>query len=161
MPHPTSHVMVQWTILWPSPQWWFIHPLFSNDQYTLVLKKWMQGGKQSPCTKTFMTRQWTGCTMNCCRLANGPALCIVAGKNDGQINHKMDHLACFIGGLLAMGTYTDPIGVDSPCTRMICAWPRLWCTHVIKMYACMNSSIFEYIQFHLGTGFDVGCNALH
>lgn len=30
-----------------------------------------------------------------------------------QNYHKMDHLVCFLPGVLALGAYTDPNGLDS------------------------------------------------
>jgi len=37
----------------------------------------------------------------------------IADKNNGVMDHKMDHLVCFMGGLLALGAYTDPLGLES------------------------------------------------
>jgi len=92
-----SHVTVQWTNPCPSPQWWWsIHLWFANDYYMLLLKIWRQEGKQKTCTKTYMTRQWIGCTMNCCKGANSLVTCTVARKIDCQINHKQDYLTCLI-----------------------------------------------------------------
>ena len=38
---------------------------------------------------------------------------IAQRDDDGELNHEMEHLACFMGGLLALGAYTDPQGLDS------------------------------------------------
>lgn len=37
----------------------------------------------------------------------------IADKNGGRLDTKMDHLVCFMGGLLALGAYTDPQGLNS------------------------------------------------
>lgn len=37
----------------------------------------------------------------------------IADKTGNMLDHKMDHLVCFMGGLLALGAYTDPLGMDS------------------------------------------------
>ena len=36
----------------------------------------------------------------------------VADWDGGRINHKMDHLVCFLGGVLALGSYTSPGGPE-------------------------------------------------
>ena len=41
-------------------------------------------------------------------------LAYIADLNSGRLDHKMDHLVCFMGGSLALGAYTDPRGLDSP-----------------------------------------------
>jgi len=40
-------------------------------------------------------------------------LAYVADIDNGLL-HKMDHLVCFLGGVLALGAKTDPLGFDSP-----------------------------------------------
>ena len=40
-------------------------------------------------------------------------LVFIADKNGETMNYKMDHLVCFMGGLLALGAYTDPQGLES------------------------------------------------
>lgn len=41
-------------------------------------------------------------------------LTYIAEMNNGRLNHKVDHLACFMAGSLALGAYTYPDGLDSP-----------------------------------------------
>ncbi len=40
-------------------------------------------------------------------------LVYIADRNSGKLDLKMDHLVCFMGGLLALGAYTDPQGLES------------------------------------------------
>jgi mannosyl-oligosaccharide alpha-1,2-mannosidase len=40
-------------------------------------------------------------------------LVFIADRNSGNLDLKMDHLVCFMGGLLALGAYTDPQGLQS------------------------------------------------
>mmetsp|Transcript_30085 Transcript_30085/g.63841 ORF Transcript_30085/g.63841 Transcript_30085/m.63841 type:complete len:167 (+) Transcript_30085:393-893(+) len=65
---------------------------------------------------------------------------------------KMDHLACFMGGALALGAYTDPKGMDSDRARRDLRTARALTYTCYQMYARTNTGISsEYVNFNART----------
>eukprot|EP00584_Thalassiosira_punctigera_P027637 CAMPEP_0172579372 /NCGR_PEP_ID=MMETSP1067-20121228/139214_1 /TAXON_ID=265564 ORGANISM="Thalassiosira punctigera, Strain Tpunct2005C2" /NCGR_SAMPLE_ID=MMETSP1067 /ASSEMBLY_ACC=CAM_ASM_000444 /LENGTH=176 /DNA_ID=CAMNT_0013372091 /DNA_START=781 /DNA_END=1311 /DNA_ORIENTATION=- len=60
----------------------------------------------------------------------------------------MDHLACFMGGTLALGAYTDPKGMDSDRARRDLRTARALTYTCYQMYARTNTGIApEFTDF--------------
>jgi Glycosyl hydrolase family 47 len=89
-------------------------------------------------------------------------LVYIADRNSGQLDHKMDHLVCFMGGLLALGAYTDPLGLDGARAQRDLATAKGLTYTCYQMYARMNTGISaEYVQFDAGQDFSIGRGAPH
>jgi Glycosyl hydrolase family 47 len=99
-------------------------PSFSNNKltfgamadsyYEYMLKVWLQGGKKEPLYRKMYDRSMDGMHSELLQSSTPSGLVYIADKNGGNLDHKMDHLVCFMGGLLALGAYTDPSGLQSP-----------------------------------------------
>lgn len=85
----------------------------SDSYYEYMLKIWLQGGKTEPLYRTMYDRAMEGMHKELLQTSQPSGLVYIADKNSGRIDHKMDHLVCFMGGLLALGAYTDPLGFES------------------------------------------------
>jgi hypothetical protein len=98
-------------------------PEFGNDKitfgamsdsfYEYMLKIWLQGGRTEPMYREMYDNAIQGMHDELLTLSSPSGLVFIADKNNGRIDTKMDHLVCFMGGLLALGAYTDPQGLLS------------------------------------------------
>lgn len=78
----------------------------------------------------------------------------------GRLNHKMDHLVCFMGGALALGAYTDPRGLDSPRAQRDLKTAKALTYTCYQMYAKQKTGIApEFVQFTGGDDMTVGYGA--
>ena len=68
-------------------------------------------------------------------------LSYIADLNGGRLDHKMDHLVCFMGGALALGAYTDPEGLDSPRAQRDLKLAKAVTYTCYQMYARMATGI--------------------
>lgn len=98
-------------------------PSFGNDKitfgamadsyYEYLLKVWIQGGRSEQIYRDMYDKSIQGMHDELLQLSSPSGLVFIADKNYGQLDTKMDHLACFMGGLLGLGAYTDPQGLQS------------------------------------------------
>ena len=99
-------------------------PRFKNDHltfgamadsfYEYMLKVWLQGGKVEPMYREMYDKAMQGMHNELVQTSKPSGLLYIADKIGGsRMDYKMDHLVCFMGGLLALGAYTDPLGLDS------------------------------------------------
>jgi len=98
-------------------------PEFSNDKltfgamgdsfYEYMLKVWLQGGRTEDVYREMYDHSMQGMHDELLQVSSPSGLVFIADKNSGQLDTKMDHLVCFMGGLLALGAYTDPQGLNS------------------------------------------------
>ena len=100
-------------------------PRFKNDHltfgamadsfYEYMLKVWLQGGKTEPLYREMYDKAMQGMHDELLQTSKPSGLVYIADKiGASRYDYKMDHLVCFMGGLLALGAYTDPLGLDSP-----------------------------------------------
>jgi hypothetical protein len=98
-------------------------PEFSNSKitfgamgdslYEYMLKIWIQGGKTETKYRTMYDKSIQGMHDRLLQVSTPSNLVFIADRNSGNLDLKMDHLVCFMGGLLALGAYTDPQGLQS------------------------------------------------
>jgi hypothetical protein len=98
-------------------------PQFANDKltfgamtdslYEYMLKVWIQGGKEEDLYREMYDKSIQGMHDELLQVSSPSGLVFIADKNNGRLDTKMDHLVCFMGGLLALGAYTDPHGLNS------------------------------------------------
>jgi len=81
--------------------------------YEYMLKIWLQGGKTEPLYRTMYDNAMQGMHEMLLQYSKPSNLAYIADQNSGNLDHKMDHLVCFMGGSLVLGAYTDPLGLDS------------------------------------------------
>jgi mannosyl-oligosaccharide alpha-1,2-mannosidase len=81
--------------------------------YEYMLKIWLQGGKTESLYRTMYDNAMQGMHEMLLQYSEPTKLAYIADQNSGNLNHKMDHLVCFMGGSLVLGAYTDPLGLDS------------------------------------------------
>ena len=81
--------------------------------YEYLLKLWIQGGKQEAWLRDMYDRAIEG-AIKLLLKASTPSGFVYLSDYNGTTNIlKMDHLVCFMPGLLALGSVTDPTGPTS------------------------------------------------
>lgn len=85
----------------------------SDSFYEYMLKIWLQGGRTESMYRDMYDDAIQGMHDELLQVSSPSGLVFIADKNGGHLDTKMDHLVCFMGGLLALGAYTDPRGLDS------------------------------------------------
>ena len=85
----------------------------SDSFYEYMLKIWLQGGKVEHMYREMYDKAIQGMHDELLQVSSPSGLVFIADKNNGNLDTKMDHLVCFMGGLLALGAYTDPQGLNS------------------------------------------------
>ena len=98
-------------------------PSFGNDKltfgamsdsfYEYMLKVWIQGGQKETQFREMYDKSIQGMHDHLLSVSSPSGLVFIADRNNGRMDTKMDHLVCFMGGLLALGAYTDPQGLQS------------------------------------------------
>jgi hypothetical protein len=81
--------------------------------YEYMLKVWLQGGKTEDMYRDMYDESMQGMHDELLQVSTPSGLVFIADKNSGNLDTKMDHLVCFMGGLLVLGAYTDPRGLNS------------------------------------------------
>lgn len=147
-------------------------PAFSNDKltfgamsdsfYEYMLKIWIQGGRVEPLYREMYDESIEGMHKILLQKSSPSGLTYIADRNSGRMDHKMDHLVCFMGGLLGLGAYTDPLGIDSPRAQRDMRTAKALTYTCYQMYARMATGISpEFVQFVEGRDFQVGRGAPH
>jgi len=146
--------------------------LFGNDRitfgamsdsfYEYMLKVWIQGGKTEPRFRNMYDKSIQGMHDRLLSVSSPSGLVFIADRNNGIMDKKMDHLVCFMGGLLALGAYTDPQGLQSERAQRDLKTGKALTYTCYQMYARMPTGISaEFVQFHDGEDFDIGKNSPH
>lgn len=147
-------------------------PEFANDKitfgamgdslYEYMLKIWIQGGRQEPLYREMYDLAIDSMHKELLQTSTPSGLAYIADKNSGQLDHKMDHLVCFMGGLLALGAYLDPLGLESERAQRDLRTGKALAYTCYQMYARMNTGISaEFVQFYDGRDFEIGRGAPH
>jgi hypothetical protein len=120
----------------------------ADSVYEYMLKIWIQGGKTEPMYREMYDKAMEGMHNELLQTSTPSGLTYIADKNGGRLDHKMDHLVCFMGGLLALGAYTDPLGLESDRAQRDLRSAKALTYTCYQMYARMNTGISaEYVQF--------------
>ena len=89
--------------------------------YEYMLKLWLQGGKKETKYRYMYYESIEGMHKVLLQKSEPSGLNYLASIESsgagnmqrGRVVHDMEHLACFTGGLLALGAHNDPLGADS------------------------------------------------
>jgi hypothetical protein len=119
-----------------------------DSAYEYMLKTWIQGGRKEDVYRRMWDRAMDGMHEQLLRKSSPNGLTYIANRIDGKLEHKMDHLVCFLGGSLALSAYTDPLGLDSPRARRDLRTARALTYTCYQMYARTRTGMApEYVRF--------------
>mmetsp|Transcript_12847 Transcript_12847/g.30040 ORF Transcript_12847/g.30040 Transcript_12847/m.30040 type:complete len:614 (-) Transcript_12847:356-2197(-) len=123
----------------------------SDSFYEYMLKVWIQGGKTEPLYRNMYDKSIEGMHDWLLTLSTPSGLVFIAETHGDTPNLKMDHLVCFMGGLLALGAYTDPQGLESERAQRDLKTAKALTYTCYQMYAQMPTGISpELVRFHEG-----------
>ena len=141
--------------------------LFANDVFTFgggadsfyeyLLKAWIQGGKTEHIYRDMYDTAIQGLHDVLLQQSSPSGLWYLASLqgHDNTLDHSMGHLACFAGGMLALGAYTDPTGFQSQRAQRDLKTAKALTYTCYQMYARMNTGIGpESARFYAGYDFE-------
>lgn len=108
--------------------------------YEYMLKVWLQGGKTEPMYRKMYDEAMDGLHEQLIQKTSD-GLTYIAVKKGSRLEHKMDHLACFMAGSLALGAYTDPNGLDSERAQRDLKTGKALAYTCYQMYARQTTGI--------------------
>ena len=128
--------------------------------YEYLLKVWIQGGKKESWLREMYDQSMNG-VMDLLLASSSPGnLVFVADWNGRSQHRKMDHLVCFLPGILALGAHTDPLGADSERAKRDIAVAKSLMYTCHEMYHSTKSGIAaEFYEFPKGKGIQVSPQA--
>lgn len=121
-----------------------------DSYYEYLLKIWIQSGKKDTRAREEYDRAIDGIMKRLLQTTSG-GLTYVADLNGNQLNHKMDHLVCFLPGVLALGSYLSPDGHPSKERDMKVAQELMYTCY--QMYKRQPTGLApEFVVFHKNQG---------
>ena len=121
--------------------------------YEYLLKMWIQGGKVETHLRRMYDAAMDGVVSVLLQRSSPSGLAYLGDYDGGRIVHKMDHLACFIAGTLALGAHTSPDGLRSARAQRDLLVAKAVCYTCYEMYARMPTGIApEYVTFNKNGG---------
>ncbi len=128
--------------------------------YEYLLKVWIQGGRQETWLREMYDRAMDSVMNELLATSEPDGLVFVADLANGHQKRKMDHLVCFLPGVLALGAHTDPRGEDSPRAKRDLAVAKSLMYTCRQMYHTQVSGISpEYVEFPPNQGMKIGSTA--
>jgi len=87
----------------------------ADSFYEYMLKLWLQGGKTETKYREMYDESIEGMHKVLLKYSTPSGLAYLAkrSRSSKTLIHEFEHLECFMGGLLALGAHTDPLGPDS------------------------------------------------
>ena len=128
--------------------------------YEYMLKCWLQLGQKDQYLRDMFDDSMDGVSEKLHQKSSPSGLSYIADLNGGNLDHKMDHLVCFMGGALALGAYTNPDGLESPKAQRDLKLAKAVTYTCYQMYARQATGIApEFVRFQAGKDMIVGSNA--
>jgi len=122
--------------------------------YEYLLKVWLQGGKKEGMYREMYDRAMDGMTNKLLKTTTPSNLMYVSDWDGNRNVHKMDHLVCFVPGMLALGAYSSDgtRGAGNKWRDLKNAKALAYTCY--QMYARMATGLSaEYVEFRGGQDF--------
>lgn len=127
--------------------------------YEYLLKVWLQGGRTEHRYRSMYDRAMDGMHELLLQESTPGGLTYIAEMqwgSENQLDHKMDHLACFMGGNLALGAYSHPNGLKSAKAQRDLKAGKALAYTCYQMYTRTKTGIApEFVRFHQKKDFSV------
>ena len=128
--------------------------------YEYLLKVWLQGGRKETWLREMYDSAMDGVMEHLLLASDVSGYAFLSDWNGRYNNRKMDHLVCFMPGILVLGAYTDPRGLDSARAQRDLAVGKALMHTCYQMYHQMASGIAaEYVEFPPHRDFIPGSSA--
>mmetsp|Transcript_1179 Transcript_1179/g.1434 ORF Transcript_1179/g.1434 Transcript_1179/m.1434 type:complete len:628 (+) Transcript_1179:65-1948(+) len=125
---------------------------FGDSFFEYELKLWLQGGRKESMYREMYDKSMDGMHKQLLHVSQN-GLWYIGTRMD---TIKFDHLTCFMGGLLALGAYTDPEGLDSSRAQRDLRTAKQLAYTCYQMYAQMPTGLApDVIKFSKSNGFSI------
>lgn len=121
-----------------------------DSAYEYMLKLWLRGGKKEHRYRDMWDASVQGLHDHLLQQSSPNGLTYIAERKKGKLVHRFEHLTCFMGGSLALTSYTDPSpnGLESPRARRDLKTAKSLAYTCYQMYARTKSGLSpEYVLF--------------
>jgi len=116
--------------------------------YEYLLKVWLQGNRKENWLREMYDNAMDGMIDKLLLTSSISGLAFLSDWNGRYNNRKMDHLVCFVPGMLALGAYTNLDGIESIRSKRDLAVAKALMYTCYQMYHRMPSGISaEYVLF--------------
>ena len=116
--------------------------------YEYLLKVWLQGGRKEEWLREMYDKAMDGVMEKLLMTSSATGLAFLSDWDGRSNNRKMDHLVCFMPGLLALGAYTDPKGPTSKRAKRDLAVAKALMFTCREMYHRQATGLSpEYVVF--------------
>jgi Glycosyl hydrolase family 47 len=116
--------------------------------YEYLLKVWIQGGKKETWLREMYDKAVEGVIQVLLKASTPSGMAFLSDWTGASTQRKMDHLVCFMPGILALGAHTDPTGKDSVRAKRDLAVAKALMHTCHQMYTRQSSGIApEYVEF--------------
>ena len=120
-----------------------------DSWYEYLLKCWLQGGKTEPWLRDMYDKSMDGMINKLLKRSHPSNLAYVSDWDGSRNVDKMDHLVCFLPGILALGAYTKPDSPNRDRDMMVAKSLMYTC---YQMYERTTTGIApEYVDFPQGS----------
>jgi hypothetical protein len=106
-----------------------------DSLYEYMLKIWLQGGEIESNYRIMFDKAMDGAHQHLVQRSIPDGLTYVAVLQGDSLDHSMDHLACFMGGLWSLGAFKNPEGLDSLKAQRDLAYGKAITYTCYQMYA--------------------------
>lgn len=116
-----------------------------DSYYEYMLKQWLQSGKREPHFKEAWKRSMKDMFRDLVQQTKG-GLTYVAEMEHNKVRQRMDHLTCFVGGMLILGARTLPADEVDPAWELTAEEVTKTC---FEMYRRTSTGLSpEYVNFN-------------
>jgi len=130
--------------------YWTVHCVYHRTlvpSYACIMicrKIWLQGDRKEDMYREMYDRSMDGMHHNQLQESNG-----LTFINFGHDRKRMDHLTCFMGGLLVLGAWTDPKGFKSDRAQRDLKTARAMAYTCYQMYSTTPTGLAaDIVQFN-------------
>lgn len=119
----------------------------ADSFYEYMLKLWLQSGKTETKYRDAYDEAIEGMHNLLLRYSSPNKLAYLVKIAGRRIIHEFEHLECFMGGLLALGAHTDPLGVDSERAKRDMKTAKDLTYTCYQMYATTETGLAPEIAY--------------
>jgi len=125
---------------------------YGDSFYEYELKIWLQGGRKEPMYRSMYDKSMDGMHDKKLRVSKD-GLTYIFFENEET---RMDHLTCFMGGLLALGAWSDPDGIYSERAQRDLKTSKALAYTCYQMYASMPTGLSADVVYFEPNGIRAG-----
>ena len=126
----------------------YFFSFLGDSFYEYLLKVWIQGNKKETWLRNMYDNAINGIIDILLKASTPSGLAFLSDWTGSATKRKMDHLVCFMPGILTLGAHTDPQGKDSLRAKRDLALAKALMFTCYQMYQTQITKISpEFVEF--------------